>query len=244
MDDASPVRPFTVEKGREQAMATRLGWAPQHAVLRQRRIRPSGRAGRDGWRSQTFADGVRSVTIVGPLDVGLAGRLWTRVSELVERGCRRLIVDASAIDPAGDEPALLAAVFAGRSASYRAVVVAPPGCSLGDLLPSSVGVTLSLTDARRQLATGILHRETHTRPGPGARIPAAERHALEVRQSLRWAERAAREGDYERALSWLAMVERVEGGLTPESQLRREVWRAAWAVQVAADPRRRRPGRR
>ena len=38
-----------------------------------------------------------------------------------------------------------------------------------------------------------------SRPAPAARIPAAERHALAVRQSLRWAERAARERDYERA---------------------------------------------
>lgn len=225
-------------------MATQLGWAPQHQLLRQRRMRPSRLTGREDWRSQTFADGVRSLTIVGPLDVGLAGRLWTRISEIIERGCRRLIVDASRIDPAGDEPALLAAVFTGRSARYQAVVVAPPGCSLGDLLPASVGVTLSLTDARRQLATGIVHHEAHGRPGPGARIPAEERHALAIRQSLRWAERAAREGDYDRALSWLSMVERVEGSLTQEWQLHREVWRAAWAAQVAAGPCRPRPGRR
>lgn len=225
-------------------MTTRLAWAPQRRARGQRRMRPSQLAERDDWRSQTFADGVRSLTIVGPLDVGLAGRLWTRISEMIERGCRRLIVDASIIDPAGDEPALLAAVFTGRPASYQAVVVAPPGCSLNDLLPASVGVTLSLTDARRQLATGIVRHELHRRPGPGARIPAAERHALAVRQSLRWAERAAREGDYERALSWLAVVERVDGKLAQEWQLHREVWRAAWAAQVAEGPCRRRPGRR
>ena len=223
-------------------MATQLAWAPQQHVRGKRRTRGSTVAGHDDWRSQTFADGVRSLTIVGPLDVGLAGRLWTRISEMVERGCRRLIVDASAIDPGGDQLALLAAVFAGRTASCQAVVVAPPGCSLVDLLPGSVGVTLSLTDARRQLATGIVRHEPHRRPGPGARIPAAERHALAIRQSLRWAQRAAREGDYERALSWLATVESVEGELTQEWQLHREVWRAAWAAQVAEGPCRRRPG--
>jgi ABC-type transporter Mla MlaB component len=225
-------------------MATQLTWAHGRPVLRQRRMRSSRLAGRDDWRSQTFADGVRSLTIVGPLDVGLAGRLWTRISEMVERGCRRLIVDASAIDPASDGLALLAAVFAGRTASYQAVVVAPPGCSLTDLLPGSVGVTSSLSDARRQLATGMVCHEPHRRPGPGARIPATERHALAIRQSLRWAERAAREGDYERALSWLTMVERVEGRLTEEQQQQRKVWRAAWSAQVAAGPCRRRPGRR
>ncbi len=215
-------------------------------MSRELEVRRVGRdqSGRPGWRSHTFADGVRSLTLVGPLDVALAGRLWTRISELVQRGCRRLIVDASAIDPVGDAPALLAAVFAGRPASYQAVVVAPSGSALADLLPGSVGVTLSLTDAHRQLQTGIVRHEARRRPGPGAKIPAAERHALAIRQSLRWAERAAREGDYERALSWLNMVERVEGELPQEWRDHREVWIAAWAAQATHDPCRRRPGRR
>jgi hypothetical protein len=176
------------------------------------------------------------LTLVGPLNVGLAGRLWTRISELVERGCRRLIVDASAIEPTGEEPALLAAVFAGRSASYQAVVVVPSGSALVDLLPASVGVTRSLTDARRQLTTGIVRHEARKRPAPAARIPAPERHALAVRQSLRWAERAAREGDYEHALSWLAVVERVDGALSEQWRCRREVWLAAWEAQIAHGP--------
>jgi hypothetical protein len=206
--------------------------------------RPGFSDERASWRSHTFADGVRSLTLVGPLDVGLAGRLWTRISELVQRGCRRLIVDASAIDATGDEPALLAAVFAGRSASYQAVVVAPPGSALVDQLPASVGVTLSLSDARRQLATGAVRQEARKRPAPAARIPAAERHALAVRQSLRWAVRAAREGDYERALSWLAVVERVDGTLPEEWRSTREVWVAAWGAQVAPEPCKPRPRRR
>lgn len=195
------------------------------------------------WRSHTFADGVRSLTLVGPLDVGLAGRLWTRISELIERGGRRLIVDARAIEPAGEQPALLAAVFVGRSSSYQAVVVVPPGSALVDLLPASVGVTLSLTDAHRQLTTGIVRREARQRPAPAARIPPADRHALAVRQSLRWAERAAREGDYERALSWLTVVERVDGSLSDEWRCRRDVWVAAWEAQTAQGPRQRPPGR-
>lgn len=48
--------------------------------------------------------------------------------------------------------------------------------------------------------------EARGRPVPAGRIPAEERRALAIRQSLRWAERAAREGDDERARSWLAMV--------------------------------------
>jgi hypothetical protein len=106
------------------------------------------------WRSHTFGDGVRSLTLLGPLDVGLADRLCTRVSELVERGCRQLIVDASAIEPAGEQPALLATVFAGQPASFRAVVIAPPGSTLVDLLPAPVGVALTLSDAHRELRAG------------------------------------------------------------------------------------------
>lgn len=202
-----------------------------------------------GWRSHTFADGVRSLTLLGPLDVQLAGRLWTRVSELIARGSRRLIVDASRIEPTGNQPSLLAAVFAGRPASYQAVVVAPPGSALSDLLPSSVGVTLSLTDAHRQLQEGILRQEPRRPPvrrppaAPAGRLPTEERHALAVRQSLRWAQRAAREGDYERALAWLQMVEYIEGRLPAEWRRTREAWKDDWAAQVAG-PRRVRPARR
>jgi hypothetical protein len=229
-------------------MTLQLTWIPSKPPSRRDTRAVGARAGsrteRPTWRSHTFADGVRSLTLVGPLDVGLAGRLWTRISELIERGCRRLIVDASAIEPAGDQPALLAAVFAGRTASYQAVVVAPPGSALVDLLPSSIGVTLSLTEARRQLTTGIVRHEARKRSAPAARIPPADRHALAVRQSLRWAERAAREGDYEHALSWLDVIERVDGPLAEEWRCRREVWVAAWKAQIARGPCEHHPGRR
>jgi hypothetical protein len=180
-----------------------------------------------GWRSHTFADGVRSLTLVDSLDAALAGRLWTRVSELIERGCRRFVVDASSIEPTGEQCTLLAAVFSGRPPSYQAVVVAPPGSELVDLLPSTVGVALSLSDAHAQLRRGAVRRPASP-AAPAARLPDAERRALSVRQSLRWAERAARERDYERALSWLNVVERTDGDLDPH-------WRAArkhWADQL------------
>jgi hypothetical protein len=197
-----------------------------------------------GWRSHTFQDGVRSLTLVGPLDVALAGRLWTRVSELLERGCRRLIVDASAIDPAGEQPALLGAIFAGRPASFQAVVVAPPGSALVDLLPASVGVALSLSDAYRQLRAGTVHRPSRSLPAPAGRIPTVERQALSIRQSLRWAERAAREGDYDHALAWLETIERAEGRLDDRWRHARDVWVAEWAAQTAHRPYKPRPGRR
>lgn len=193
-----------------------------------------------GWRSHTFADGVRSLTLLPPLDAALAGRLWTRVSELLERGCRRLVVDASAIEPTAEQRALLAAVFAGRSASYQAVVVAPRGSDLAALLPSTVGVALSLSDAHAQLQRGMVRRPAAP-AAPAARLPAAERRALSVRQSLRWAERAAREGDYDRALSSLNSIERAEGHLDEHWRAARKLWAAAWAEQ-ASEPHRQ-PGR-
>lgn len=178
---------------------------------------------RAGWRSHTFADGVRSLTLQGPFEAALAGRLWNRISELLDRGCRRLVVDASRIEPGGEQPALLAAVFAGRPASFQAVVVAPPASELADLLPATVGVASSLSDAHAQLRAGTIRRPP--RPAaPAARIPAGERRALAVRQSLRWAERAAREGDYERALSWLSTIEQTDGRLDEHWQAVRELW--------------------
>ena len=175
----------------------------------------SARAGeaRGGWRSHTFADGVRSLTLVGPLDVALAGRLWSRIAELLTRGARRLIIDASAIEPAGEEPALLAAVLAGHRSSCQVVVIVPAGSSLTDLLPTSVGVALTLTDAHRQLACGVIRHARRAPAVPGGRLTAVERRTLSIRQAIRWAQRAAREGEYERALGWLDVIERTEGQL-------------------------------
>lgn len=79
-------------------------------------------------------------------------------------------------------------------------------------------------DARRDERRGAA--------GPGIRMPTEERHALAVRQSLRWAERAASEGDYERALGWLRMVEQVGRPLDPRWRRRREQWRTARARQL------------
>jgi hypothetical protein len=193
---------------------------------------------RPAWRSHTFADGVRSLALMGPLDAALTGRLWTRVSELLDRGCRRLVVDASAIEPSGEQCALLASVFADRPPSYQAVIVSPPGSELVDMLPSSVGVALSLSDAHGQLRGGNVRRPAPP-AAPAARLPDAERRALSVRQSLRWAERAAREGDYEGALAWLSVVERAEGSLDEHWRAARKLWTAACDEQVD-EPRPRR----
>lgn len=91
------------------------------------------------------------------------------------------------------------------------------------------------TSAHAATGTGREHGKGTT--GPGGRIPDDERHALAVRQSLRWAERAAREGDYERALGWLRMVEQVDGRLDGAWRRRREEWRAAWTAQLVQGSR-------
>lgn len=210
-------------------MTTRLAWT---AVDRGHGS-VTALGGHPGWRSHTFADGVRAITLVDPLDAAMAGRLWSRLSELIARGCRRLIVDATAIDPRGDEPALLASAFAGRPTSFEAVVVTQRGSQVVDMLPGWVGVAWTLSDARRQLSRGVARRDTRARRGPGGGIPPSERSALAVRQSLRWAERSAREGDYERALAWLSQIERSEGALSSFWQQRRRDWLAAWRIRAA-----------
>lgn len=65
------------------------------------------------------------------------------------------------------------------------------------------------------------------------------RHRQAVARTLSWARRAAREGDYAEAVSWLDTVRAVEGGLPDELQRQRE----RWLARMEADRRRRgRPG--
>jgi hypothetical protein len=52
--------------------------------------------------------------------------------------------------------------------------------------------------------------------------------------------RSAREGDYERALAWLATVERTDGELPEPWQQQRRTWQAAWQATMADAPS---PGR-
>jgi hypothetical protein len=60
----------------------------------------------------------------------------------------------------------------------------------------------------------------------------AARHARAVEQSLKWAEEAARRGDYEAALRWLVTVEAVEGGeLPPGLRAKRRRWATAAAAR-------------
>jgi hypothetical protein len=67
---------------------------------------------------------------------------------------------------------------------------------------------------------------------PAARMPAAERHALALRQSLRVAQHFASVGDYDRALAWLGMIEFIERELPERWQAARAEWRAARDAQA------------
>jgi hypothetical protein len=65
------------------------------------------------------------------------------------------------------------------------------------------------------------------------------RHARAVAQSLRWADEAARNGDYDSALGWLHTIEAVRGGLEPAWEAKRAIWLAACSTQPqtnAAEP--------
>lgn len=53
------------------------------------------------------------------------------------------------------------------------------------------------------------------------------RHQAAVRQSLGWADAAARAGDHADALHWLDVVEAVGHELSAEDTAKREAWRRA-----------------
>ena len=129
-------------------MTTQLSWAS----VRDERERMERRGGGlRGWRSHTFADGVRSLTLMGPLDVRLAVRLRTRVSELAALGCRRVILDLGATELTDEQALLLALAVAAPPQDCRAVVVAPPASRRASF-PGWLVVAASLNDARRLLA--------------------------------------------------------------------------------------------
>ena len=169
-----------------------------------------------------FDDGVCSITLTTPLDREAADRLHGRLREVSERDCERLIVDVSAArEPSQEAPALLAGVFQAQPAGCEVVVVLARGSALDGLLPARIAVAWSLADARRLL---VCEHGQRGRPVPAGTISPGDRHALAVRQALRWAAQAAGAGDYDRALRGLATIERVEGELPEGWQSRRQAW--------------------
>lgn len=198
------------------------------------------RGGDGGWRSHTFSDGVCSITLTTELDRETAARLSRRLGELSKRGGQRLIVDVSAaMEPDRQAPALLAAVFQEPLPGCEVVVVMPRGSVLDGLLPGRIPVAWSLSDARRLLISDPGRYAASDGAGPGSAISASDRHALAVRQALRWALQTAGGGDYESALRGLSTIERVEGALPAGWQERRQAWILASRAQTQA-PRRRR----
>lgn len=225
-----------LRRAKGRSMKTRTAEVANGGDAGRRHLRGGGES--IGWRSHTFGDGTCSITLTAALDARTAQRLRERLRELDARGCERLIVDVSAAVSADDEtPALLAAVFQAHSTGCEVVAVVPRGSSLDGLLPARVAVAWSLSDARMLLATHPAQRVARERPGPGSAISAADRHALAIRQVLRWAAQTAGAGDYDNAVRALATIERVEGTLPDDWSERRQAWLVASREQVAAPPR-------
>jgi hypothetical protein len=65
-----------------------------------------------------------------------------------------------------------------------------------------------------------------------------KRHECAVAQTLRWARDAAAEQDFGEALSWLSVIEAIDGTLAPYWQQTRAGWRRLSAERGS----RRRPG--
>ena len=68
----------------------------------------------------------------------------------------------------------------------------------------------------------------------------AERHRRAVEQTIRWAREAARAGQYQDALSWMRVLETVEGQLPVELQPLRERCQSVVAERAEAHAARRR----
>ncbi|HEV7774759.1 MAG TPA: hypothetical protein VGO48_15870 [Conexibacter sp.] len=180
-----------------------------------------------GWHSHTFSDGTRSIAPAAPLDARTVRRLRSRLRQLRERGCDRLIVDLSAaVDSSDEATRLLAEILQVEMPRCEVVAVIPRDCSLDANLPARVAAAWSLSDARMLLATHP-RRAGRKKSGPGSTISADDRHVLAVRQVLRWAAQTAGAGDFENALRALTTIERVEGQLPLDWQERREAWLAA-----------------
>lgn len=176
------------------------------------------------WRSHTFMDGTREIILRVRIAPVVAGALHARLCELTARGSDRVVLDLSASVPLGqEERGLLAGALAGQPPDCRIALVLPEGADAEDFYGAHVCVAGTLSGARRMLRRPAGERAR----GPAGPLVPPDRHALAVRQSLRWATLAAAEGDYDTALAWLATVESVEGSLPAEWRRRREAWSLA-----------------
>jgi hypothetical protein len=175
-----------------------------------------------GWRSHTFPDGMYAIT-PRRLDRAVVTAIRRRVRELLGGGRGWLILDLSEAGALGREErrGVTEMLDVGEHRT-RIAVVLPHGATAHWLAPE-VHLAGTMLEARLLLDT---QRATsgQVRHGPGEALSPADRHELAVRQSLRWAETAAAEGDFTRALSWLATVEAIEGRLPAGWEQRRRAW--------------------
>jgi hypothetical protein len=167
---------------------------------------------------------VHAITITGPLDAELADALRARVREMIARGYTRLIFDASRIGSAAEERRRLRKVLDARGGACRIVAVLPADLAARLRLPVGIAPAASFGEARRLLATDRIAPVRRLAQVPDGALPEPDRHQLVLRQSMRCADAAAAEGDYERALTWLATVEAVGGALPAGWDRRREKW--------------------
>jgi hypothetical protein len=104
------------------------------------------------WRSHTFADGVHAITLTGRLDAELADGVRARVRELVIRGHRRLVLDASRVDATAGEARRVAEILLQPRGRCRIAVLLPDEIVRATWLPAGVARVATLADARRVLA--------------------------------------------------------------------------------------------
>lgn len=177
-----------------------------------------------GWRSHTFADGMHAITPIR-LDGGVAVAIRRRVRELLGGGRGWLIFDLSELRSLGErERRSIEEILDVGADRARVAVVLPRSAGSAGWLAAEVHLAGTLLEARLLLDTQRA-ASVQRRHGPAEAISPADRHELAVRQSLRWAETAAAEGDFARAVSWLATVEAIEGQLPAGWEQRRRAWR-------------------
>jgi hypothetical protein len=73
-------------------------------------------------------------------------------------------------------------------------------------------------------------------PAARARTNGPERHAAALRQSVAWAEDAARDGDFAGALAWLEAIEAAGGELSDALVSRRRRWSVRFDAAHAGHP--------
>jgi hypothetical protein len=109
--------------------------------------------GTSRWRSHTFADGVHAITLAGRLDHALVTEVRARVRQLVVRGHRRLVLDASRIDATAVEARRVAEILVQPRGRCRIAVLLPAEIARAMWLPAGVARVETLADARRVLST-------------------------------------------------------------------------------------------